>query len=29
VGEHTDSVLTDLLGMSQEEIDMLRVEDVL
>jgi len=28
VGEHTDSVLMDLLGLSQDEVDMLRVEEV-
>ena len=28
VGEHTDSVLMDVLGLSQEDVDMLRVEEV-
>lgn len=28
VSEHTESVLIDLLGMSQDEVDMLRVEEV-
>ena len=29
VGEHTDSVLMDVLGLTQEDVDMLRVDDVL